>query len=130
MSASENIKKIVENYQDIRKGMMEKCRNLVGDAFRELLEKHPVVQKIMWTQYTPYFNDGDECVFSVHEPEINDLRSWQIGESESQALKTAADEAEKLINMLPEDLLQDVFGDHVQVTVTRDGITVDGYNHD
>lgn len=130
MSASENIKKIVENYQDIRKGMMEKCRNLVGDAFRELLEKHPVVQKIMWTQYTPYFNDGDECVFSVHEPEINDLCSWQIGESESQALKTAADEAEKLINMLPEDLLQDVFGDHVQVTVTRDGITVDGYNHD
>jgi hypothetical protein len=26
------------------------------------------IQAIAWTQYTPYFNDGDECVFSVNEP--------------------------------------------------------------
>lgn len=29
---------------------------------------HPEVTGIAWTQYTPYFNDGDPCVFSVGEP--------------------------------------------------------------
>lgn len=28
----------------------------------------PEVQAIRWTQYTPYFNDGDACEFSAHQP--------------------------------------------------------------
>jgi hypothetical protein len=28
-----------------------------------------------------------------------------------------------------EEVLEAVFGDHVEVTVTRDGISVDEYNH-
>jgi len=30
----------------------------------------PGVDAVQWEQYTPYFNDGDVCVFSVHEPEF------------------------------------------------------------
>lgn len=30
--------------------------------------EHTEVTGIAWTQYTPYFNDGEPCVFSVGEP--------------------------------------------------------------
>lgn len=29
-----------------------------------------IVEQIFWTQYTPWFNDGDTCEFSVSEPMI------------------------------------------------------------
>lgn len=33
---------------------------------------YPGVENIYWTQYTPYFNDGDPCTFGVYfEPYIN-----------------------------------------------------------
>ena len=28
---------------------------------------HPDIHVFGWNQYTPYFNDGDPCIFSVHE---------------------------------------------------------------
>lgn len=30
----------------------------------------PEVQSIKWQQYTPYFNDGDACEFSIYEPRV------------------------------------------------------------
>lgn len=32
---------------------------------QELFARIPEIEEFSWTQYTPYFNDGDECVFSV-----------------------------------------------------------------
>lgn len=29
---------------------------------------HPEITGIAWTQYTPYFNDGEPCVFSASDP--------------------------------------------------------------
>jgi hypothetical protein len=40
----------------------------VAEYFRDAFAKFPKIVAVGWTQYTPYFNDGDECVFSVHEP--------------------------------------------------------------
>lgn len=30
----------------------------------------PRILGLKWCQYTPYFNDGETCVFSVHEPDF------------------------------------------------------------
>lgn len=32
---------------------------------RELFQRIPEIEEFSWTQYTPYFNDGDECIFGV-----------------------------------------------------------------
>lgn len=40
---------------------------VLTDAVAQLFDKHPIVEKIFWTQYTPYFNDGDACEFSRHD---------------------------------------------------------------
>ena len=38
---------------------------LVREVFAPLFE-YPIVQTIEWTQYTPFFNDGDPCEFRVN----------------------------------------------------------------
>lgn len=45
--------------------MQENSKDLMKEAFREFFEKYDVVDNIFWTQYTPYFNDGESCEFSV-----------------------------------------------------------------
>jgi hypothetical protein len=46
-----------------RQGTAEEFLAEVDQAFATI----PGLQRIMWTQYTPYFNDGEPCVFSVGE---------------------------------------------------------------
>jgi hypothetical protein len=45
--------------------MQENSKVLMKEAFREFFEKYDVVDNVFWTQYTPYFNDGESCEFSV-----------------------------------------------------------------
>lgn len=43
------------------------------DEFLTLLDailSLPNVAAVKWDQYTPYFNDGDPCIFSVQEPRV------------------------------------------------------------
>ena len=47
--------------------MQENSKVLMKEAFREFLEKYDNVDNIFWTQYTPYFNDGEACEFSVND---------------------------------------------------------------
>jgi hypothetical protein len=42
--------------------VQEKFKSVVEAFFNEA----PTVAAVTWTQYTPYFNDGEECVFSVN----------------------------------------------------------------
>ena len=39
----------------------------LADMFLEFFEKHPSVLGVAWTQYTPYFCDGDACTFGVND---------------------------------------------------------------
>jgi hypothetical protein len=49
----------------LKEEMQENSKVLMKEAFREFFEKYDVVDNIFWTQYTPYFNDGESCEFSV-----------------------------------------------------------------
>jgi hypothetical protein len=69
----------------------------VKDAFKDLFDKFPEVRSVVWSQYTPYFNDGDVCYFSVHEFDVNlgtdDSIKEEI-EAKKQEMKAAADAGE------------------------------------
>jgi hypothetical protein len=49
----------------LKEEMQENSKVLMKEAFREFFEKYDVVDNVFWTQYTPYFNDGESCEFSV-----------------------------------------------------------------
>ncbi len=38
------------------------------NALNDGIAAYPEVVKVEWCQYTPNFNDGDTCRFSVHDP--------------------------------------------------------------
>lgn len=131
---------------------------------RPLEEFTPLIQAVLddenvsafgWQQYTPYFNDGEPCVFGANglwaapqgrsrsededpyestfhveygsiwggyrneiAPELEDTRE------RLRTLNTAIERGEF------DDVLLDAFGDHAEITVRRDGITVESYSHE
>lgn len=121
---------------------------------QKILSESPVIGCIAWSQYTPYFNDGDECIFHVHDvyafsPSVaewideNGVQSemyWgEIDEGDAPTL-----EGEEAINtkVSPsvneltsfihenEELMKDIFGDHVRICITRTSVYLDQYDHD
>lgn len=192
MSAFENItNKIAEQNAKIEALRAAHMKELQGD-FNQIIklffDECPKVQAVVWSQYTPYFNDGDECVFSVNEPcfitknfDASDLENpyeyedsdeygtlsvpsyfgdWQamIERSRSDMSKPNASDWAKeyypkhiaeleqmqrdfagydvkikaFAKLLEEneDVLREVYGDHVAVYLTPDEVIVDEYQHD
>ncbi|MGP4084148.1 hypothetical protein [Streptomyces sp. KR55] len=132
----------------------------------------PTIVEFGWRQYTPYFNDGEPCTFSVYglwvrteddqdvvdddddyELELDGTHrslgdepyrkvptnengsgwKWEKGPYEGPD-KARYDRCHALWHALEsgafDNVLLDTFGDHARVTVRRDGIEVEFYQHD
>lgn len=96
-------------------------KEYVEKAFEEFFQLAPEAAKVVWTQYTPLWNDGDECQFSVNDFEVE--TDPQLGKFTHY----------KLLNQLYLEVqayLRDIFGDHVQITATRSGFTESPHYHE
>lgn len=40
--------------------------SLFNEKTKQLFQDHPTLAAFRWTQYTPYFNDGDPCYFGAN----------------------------------------------------------------
>lgn len=91
------------------------------EGFQEIFNTYPKLQKFSWNQYTPYFNDGDQCRFSVYDYiSIND----EDGENEEWE-DSAATDISNLINSIDERNMHYMFGEGT-VTISRDGTIIVG----
>jgi hypothetical protein len=74
MDLIEKIKQEFTAFEEKRKELAKQLRKEFPEIIKPLLEKSTTIDKISWNQYTPYFNDGDECIFSanVEDFRIND----------------------------------------------------------
>jgi hypothetical protein len=66
MEVLEKIKTQIADFDEKRKALLAELKNEFAPMVAPLFEKHPKIESFSWTQYTPYFNDGDECVFSTN----------------------------------------------------------------
>jgi hypothetical protein len=177
MTIVEQIKAELEAFNAKKQSLVEQLRKEFPVMFKELFEQSEIIKSISWTQYSPYFNDGDECTFSAHTDELdvngeycddveflspynygklvteedvinNGLlaekadRSWykdrQIGQdgllinpNYNEKESNIYDQFVEILNSIPDEFLEDLFGNHSQVTINSDGtISVDGYDHD
>ena len=159
MSGLETLKRIEADMNAARAKMMADGREAIKEAFNEIFEQFPNLEAVRWTQYTPYFNDGDACEFGVHEfsaklSNITNVRDEYDREGwvDSWTIKYCTDDYSdtdlsyenrnekhpdlKIFDALSviqrqEDLLETIYGDHVEVIITRDGTTeVENYDHD
>lgn len=67
----EEFKTLQERIEALNLEMQEKSKVLMKEALRDFFEQYDgVVQNLFWRQYTPYFNDGESCEFSVYDVRI------------------------------------------------------------
>jgi hypothetical protein len=140
-------KKALQEFRAKKAELDEKIREaskkLFGEASAELFDKHPTMESFGWTQYTPNFNDGDTCTFSAHtcEPYINDDRDWsrftsktyyggRVNHDYDAVKERMYEDVRKFLADFDDDDLEDMFGDHCKVTVTRKGVTTEDYDHE
>jgi hypothetical protein len=80
----ENINKVIQSIQEAQKELELKITNIVKPYIKQLFKDVPELKAIQWVQFTPHFNDGDECIFSVEspsffiDPEILDIYEDEI----------------------------------------------------
>lgn len=60
-------KELQKQIREARKKIKVEAQSVIKGVFDEFFEKQPKVHAIGWTQYTPYWNDGEECSFRVNE---------------------------------------------------------------
>lgn len=125
-----------------KKEAKAKGAKLVKEELTELFNSFPKLQAIRWRQYTPYFNDGEECIFHFREIEAkaDGLTKWVDSNGFTESIDEYDATLELAINKINkefegiEDVLKEAFGDHQEVTVSRDGDSIkvesEDYDHD
>lgn len=64
-----NLDELKDKIKETNKLLSEHAKKALDKAFADIFTKYPEVVGFKWHQYTPTFNDGDPCVFSVCEPD-------------------------------------------------------------
>lgn len=61
----ETMSVMVAQMAELKARMRAQGKQGVHQLVKEFLAEHPDVTCVRWTQFTPYFNDGDACVFGI-----------------------------------------------------------------
>lgn len=156
MEILEKIKQSIEEFDKRKQELLAELKNDFAPMLKPLFEKHPKITSVSWTQYTPYFNDGDECTFStnIDYGKVNGLNEydddaidWRIkyylsGDEKYEnileenpnidlELYHGYEEFKALLRSIPDDFYKSLFGDHVEITINSDGsVEVEEYEHD
>jgi hypothetical protein len=152
-----------EKQEEIRKmkqEVLEASNKIFTDLTKTIFEEHPKLESFGWSQYTPYFNDGETCTFSantdyiyingqpadeadwINETKITNYGTWNREKRQYEGrtevpnldydpdLAKITDEVKEFLSNFDEDFFLSQFGDHAEVTITAEGVSVDEYEHD
>lgn len=154
-----NLKDMQKELQAVKAQFSERATAEFTKAINQIFVEYPQLETIAWTQYSPYFNDGEECTFGVHastfsnapadefnlwgewndKTEAEEKQYWAIGqnwyddeEANSPAgLMDVHREFDRILQSSEfEDILHEMFGNHVKVICTKTGIDTEEYDHD
>jgi hypothetical protein len=144
----------------MKQEMLEASNKIFTDLTKTIFEENPKVKSFGWNQYTPYFNDGETCTFSantdyiyvngvsvdesdwISETKITNYGTWNREKREYEGRKEvpnlnydpelvkSSDEIREFLRNFDEDFFMSQFGDHAEITVTVDGVSVDEYEHE
>ena len=124
--------------EEVKKMLEQEYKSALKEEVAKLFDKHPNISKISYTQYTPYFNDGEPCEFKIYAdyPEIcyknSDLQDIYYIKNFDQEEPNFTKNYQEFLNVCIfsfEDQLQALLGEG-KVILSRDEIVVEDYNHD
>lgn len=99
---AENNKKIEEFNSRFRKEM----KNKFNELFKSTFESSPI-QAIAWEQYTPYFNDGDECIFNIYDVQFI-LEGFDPENIENSSYKYEDEDKYTLVNLSDIEIFKNI----------------------
>ena len=87
---------LISDQAELHRKFQTQAQSLFKDITKEFFDKNPGITGVIWTQYTPYFNDGDTCEFRVGDltftnaplDELGDIR-WGDYEGETEGVWAA-----------------------------------------
>lgn len=151
----QQLSEMISQFEEFQREFQAKAREEIKKLFQKFWDLNPGVNAVIWTQYAPYFNDGDACEFSVYDPtftnatgdDLNDI-SWDCYEGENEEIwadtlwgmkyrentpeGVNTECLEALASMICSEALKDVmramFGPDSKVTATRAGFEVEEYS--
>jgi hypothetical protein len=146
--------------RDLKNDVFNLSKDVFDDWCKTVFDKYPKVESFGWNQYTPYFMDGETCVFSANTDYISingdyvDDSEWMgktvvtnwgtynretkvydgkveiPNEKHDSELESASEDIRKFLQTFDDDFYIRKFGDHSEITVTKEGVEVDDYDHD
>lgn len=67
-STIDSFKILMDKKKDLEEQIKTEAREVFAAQSKTIFEKHgDIVDSFGWTQYTPYFNDGEPCEFGVND---------------------------------------------------------------
>lgn len=132
MTALESIRSKIKDIAEKRAAALAEIRKEFPEIIKPIFAELGI-ESVSWRQYTPYFNDGDECEFGVrndHDSISIDGKDYYDDDNykkeEDRFKKVAA-----VLQSVPDEFYKDLFGDHSEITVKADGtIETEQYEHD
>lgn len=145
---------LITEHQRIRAEFQKSAQALFRNITKEFFESNPGVKAFVWTQYTPSFNDGDPCEFTIGDvtftnatdTDVDDVTAYGEYEGENEDVEVFSSWSlkrepiagvdssqialmEKMINSNEmEDILEEMFGCHVKIVATADGFKIEDYD--
>jgi hypothetical protein len=134
--------------EQTKQEMLEVGQEAFAGEVKEIFTEFPTLKAFRWVQYTPYFNDGDPCYFAVQDYDFG-VRLDGMAEFAGEYVDDLSDADQEIIDInaslidqieavvqeflgsIDDQVLFQMFGDHVEVTVNRDGrIETGEYEHE
>lgn len=154
------IDNLLKEHAEFKRQFQTKSQSLFKEIVKEFFTKNTAITAIRWTQYKPYWNDGDTCEFRVNPPLFTNcpldkleyciwdeeafeddfedelfetlwIESENYLKNKENVNHSALENFNRLITgTVFEDVMFDMFGEHSEVIVTKDGFNVLNYEHE
>ncbi len=149
------MEEFVVKIENLNKELKECFKDALKESADILFQKYPKLESFSWAQYTPYFNDGDPCEFSIYEEphsliyggidigeysENDSIYNWRTKDltefgktlfTDLGEYKVLQDNLIVFINNLQkmEKTVQSILGEGL-VIIDRNGVEIEDYDHD
>jgi len=145
---------------NLKKELHKKSESAFFEGAKQIIDSCPELESISWNQYTPYFNDGDETIFSSNtnylkvngeyadenntlnpviienygtwnrEKRVYEGRVEKPNPNYNKTLSDAVDQMSEFLGIFDDDFYKSQFGDHVTVTINSNGVDTEDYDHE
>ena len=144
----------ISAFNQAKVSLVESLKTELNQKLQAIMQKMPTkIQSLGWTQYTPYWCDGDICEFGVnldllyingeyedggeidcHYPTTYDVVDGQYKDIPNPNYDAACgepyEEFKGVLESIPQEFFKEIYGDHLTITVYRDRVDVEAFDHD